>query len=105
MKLKTMLMGLLGAGALVAAPAFADRGHGHGHGHGHHKHHWKHHGHHHHHYRGHYHGYHARPVIVVPPPRVVYHAPAPVYYAPAPVYRHAPAYDSGSVSIRLNLPL
>jgi len=106
MKLKTILIAMLGTSALVAAPAFADRGHGRGHGHGH-GHHFKHHSHHQHH-RPHFSHYH-RPVVVVPP-RVVYrapayYAPAPVYYAPAPVYRHAPAYDSGSVSIRFSLPL
>jgi hypothetical protein len=105
-KTKTILMALLGASALAAGPALADRGHGrgHGHGHGHAKHHFKHH----HHgpaFRGHAH-YAPRPVVVVPPPRVLYHAPAPVYHAPVPAYYPAsPVYDAGSVSIRLRLPL
>lgn len=62
-----------------------------------------------HHHRHHHHGYHAyapRPVYVVPAPRVVYAAPPPpVLYYPAPVYHPAPVHPSGSVSIRLNLPL
>ena len=85
MKLKAILMGVLGMTALAAAPAFADRGHGHGHA----KHHWKQ-AQHHQHYRGHAH--YARPVVVVPPPRVVYQRPAP-------------SFGLGTVSIRLNLPL
>jgi hypothetical protein len=95
MKVKTILLGLASLTALAAAPAFADRGHGHG------KHHFKHH-----HFKHHSHqATHYRPVVVVPP-RVVYHQPAPVYYHPAPVYHQpAPSYGAGTVSIRLNLPL
>jgi hypothetical protein len=105
MKLKTILLALLGTSALAAAPAFADRDHR-GHGNGHAKHHWKQHGHHNAHHAGHFrgHSYHARPVVVVPP-RVVYRAPAPVYYAPPVVHRPAPSFGAGTISIRLNLPL
>jgi hypothetical protein len=91
------------AALTLAAPAFADgRDHrgGHGNGHGHNKHHWKH---------------HHRPVVVMPPPRVVYYAPpprvyyappAPVYYSPPPaVYYPAPAYPEPSVSFRIRIPL
>lgn len=111
MKLKTILMALVGTSALVAAPAFADRGHhrghdrgqhyGHdrGHHYGHFKHEWKHS--HPRHFRGHLH---ARPVVVLPPPRVVYRAPAHVHYAPPPVV-HRPSFGAGAISIRLSLPL
>jgi hypothetical protein len=102
MKLKTILAALLGTTALVAAPAFADRGHGRGHDrgnhYGHYKHGWKHA------QPRHFHGHaHARPVVVVPPPRVVYRTPAPVYYAPPVV--HEPSFGAGAISIRLSLPL
>ena len=75
-----VLAGLATVGALLlAAPAWADRGHGHGHGH------WKHgHGHWKHDY-GHRHHFHGRPHTVVRH----YYAPAPVY--PVPVYA-APVY-------------
>lgn len=103
MKLKTILMALAGTSALLAAPAFADRGHGRGHDRGHHyghyKHEWKHS--HQRHFRGHPH---AGPVVVVPPPRVVYRAPAHVYYAPPPVV-HEPSFGAGAISIGLSLPL
>ena len=90
---------ILAAAALtLSAPVLAD--------HKHHGHHWKH-GHHKHHDRHHYH---ARPVVVMPPPHV-YYAPRPVYVAPpAPVYYAPPprpAYHGpeSSVSIRLHFPL
>ena len=83
---------LLAAAALgLAVPAFADNGWHRGHNK-----HWRH---------------SARPVVVMPPPRVYYAPPAPVYYAPPPVvYRpapvySAPAYPESSVSIRLHFPL
>jgi len=60
----------------------------------------------------------ARPVVVVPPPRVVYAPPAPVYYTPpAPVYYTPPPAvyynppsvavggNLGGVSVRLHFPL
>ena len=93
---------LAAAALMIAAPALADGGHRHG---GHpgwkHQHHWKHHGH------------YARPVVVMPPPRVYYAPPPRVYYAPPPrvvyappqpVYHPAP-HPEGSVSIRLHFPL
>ena len=89
---------ILAAAALgLAAPAFADNGWHHGR----HKH-WR---------------QHARPVVVMPPPRIVYYAPAPavVYAPPAPVYAPAPVYyapppvvypaPEPSMSIRLRIPL
>ncbi|HET8747167.1 MAG TPA: hypothetical protein VFM98_16335 [Ramlibacter sp.] len=87
---------LAAAGLMIAAPVLADNGH-----HRYdqrHRYQWKH---------------HPRPVVVMPPPRVVYYAPRPrvvyappprVVYAPAhPVYQ-APAPVSG-ISIRLHFPL
>lgn len=94
---RLMLAAAVGSLAL-AAPALADNDHrGHGRHFKHHKHysHFRH---------------HARPVVVMPPPRVYYAPPAPVYYAPPPVvYRpapvYAPSYPESSVSIRLHFPL
>ena len=76
------------AGVLIAVPALADPGRDHDRPWGH----WK----------RHYYGY-ARPVVVVPPPRVVYAPAPPVVYEPAVVYP-APMPQSG-VSIRLHFPL
>ena len=91
--LKKLLV--IAAGLALSAPVLAD----HKHKHHRHKHHHQHD--HHRHYTPSYH----RPVVVMPPPRVVYYAPPPrpVYHVPAPVY-HAPAPASG-VSIRLHFPL
>jgi hypothetical protein len=92
--LKKLILAL--AGLTIAAPVLADGGHRHPR----HQHHWKHYSH------------YARPIVVMPPPRVyyappprVYYAPPPrVYYAPPrPVY-HAPVPSSG-ISIRLHFPL
>jgi hypothetical protein len=92
--LKKLILAL--AALTIAAPVFADGGHRHPR----HQHHWKHYSH------------YARPIVVMPPPRVyyappprVYYAPPPrVYYAPPrPVY-HAPVPSSG-ISIRLHFPL
>lgn len=99
MKLKTILIALLGTSAFAAAPAFADRGHGRGHD----RHHWKHSQHQQ--FRGHHHyDYAPRRVVVVPAPPVVYRTPAQVYYAPTPVI-DSPSFGAGAISIRLNLPL
>jgi hypothetical protein len=89
---------LAAAGLLIAAPALADGGHRHGgQGRWKHQHHWKHH--------GHSHGHlHARPVVVMPPPRVYYAPPPRVVYAPPRPAYPAPAPQS-SVSIRLHFPL
>ena len=88
----------LTAGLAIAAPALADGGHRH------HRnksaHHWKYHS-------------HARPVVVMPPPRVYYAPPPRVYYAPPPRVYYAPAprpvYQApaphGGISIRLHFPL
>jgi hypothetical protein len=85
---------ILAAAALtVAAPALADNGH---------RPHYRHYDRHHYHWK-HRH----RPVVVMPPPRVVYYAPPPrvVYAPPRPVY-HAPApAPLGGISIRLHFPL
>jgi hypothetical protein len=67
-----MMKKLILAAALgLAAPAaFADNGWHRGHDK-----HWRH---------------HARPVVVMPPPRIVYYAPPPVMYAPPPRVVYAP---------------
>jgi hypothetical protein len=97
--LKKLLV--IAAGLALSAPVLADHKHKHHRGH-HHAHQYDDHRGHHRHYQPHYH----RPVVVMPPPRVVYYAPPPrpVYHLPAaPVYG-APAPSSG-VSIRLHFPL
>ena len=94
---------LAAAALMITAPVFAhDRDHHRGHGHDRFRHHpWQH--------QRHYYAP-ARPVVVMPPPRVFYAPHAPVYYAPPPVvYRPAPVYSApvpqNSVSIRLHFPL
>jgi hypothetical protein len=112
-------LAVLAAGLALSAPVLADRG-------GRHE---RHDGYRHHHYK-HFHGHHqrARPIVVVPPPRVyyapapayhyappprvyyappppVYYAPPPpVYYAPPPVHYGPPVPHNG-ISIRLHFPL
>lgn len=83
---------LVAAGLALSAPVLAHDRHR-----GHHSHHHSHFGNHH---------RHARPVVVMPPPRV-YYAPRPVYVAPpAPVYYSPPpAPPSSGISIRLHFPL
>ena len=106
MKLKSTLLAVLaGSAALLAAPAFADKGHHRG---------WdKHHGKHHRHHSHGSHHYSHRPVVVVPAPRYYYAPPPRVVYAPPPAVAYSPAYypapvyraPEPGVSIRFSLPL
>lgn len=104
-KLRTITMGALAVGALVATSAIAPASAQHWRGHGY-SHHWRPY---HHHWRPPVVVYAPRPYYYRPAPRVVYappayYAPPPVYYAPRSYYAPRPYYAPGvSVGIGLNL--
>ncbi|HTN10375.1 MAG TPA: hypothetical protein VL154_05315 [Acetobacteraceae bacterium] len=96
--IRTMTMGALAVGALLAtsaiAPASARHWHGHGYSH----------------WRPYHH--HWRPPVVVYAPRPYYYRPAPpvvyappVYYAPPPVYYAPRPYYAPGVSVGIGFNL